>query len=113
MYTLHHIAEVIEYNIKRIDAIWESIWGTVEIYFRNICLHPKRDIAMSAIDSFKQFTMKVFKIERGVDHGQVMDTYLHIFERSNAFMKDLIVNILLNVVGRDMKSGWDSLYTIL
>lgn len=68
---------------------------------------------MSAIDSFKQFTIKVFKLSNGVDHGQVMDAYLYIFERSNAFMKDLIVNILLNVVGKDMKSGWDSLYTIL
>ena len=28
-------------------------------------------------------------------------------------MKDLIINILLNVVSKDMNSGWDSLYTIL
>lgn len=68
---------------------------------------------MSAIDSFKQFTMKAFKLQTGVDHGQVMDAYLHIFERSNSLMKDLIINILLNVVSKDMQSGWDSLYTIL
>ena len=68
---------------------------------------------MSAIDSFKQFTMKAFKLQEGVDHGQVMDAYLYIFERSNSFMKDLLINILLNVVSKDMNSGWDSLYTIL
>ena len=34
---------------------------------------------MSAIDSFKQFTMKAFKLQEGVDHGQVMDAYLYIF----------------------------------
>lgn len=28
-------------------------------------------------------------------------------------MKDLIINILLNVVSKDMRGGWDPLYSIL
>ena len=34
---------------------------------------------MSAIDSFKQFTIKVFKINDGVDHELIMEVYMHIF----------------------------------
>ncbi len=39
--------------------------------------------------------------------------YLYIFERSNVTGKDFIVNVLLNVVGKDVKQGWDVVYEIL
>jgi hypothetical protein len=42
-----------------------------------------------------------------------MSVYLYVFERSPPYTKDLIINILLNVVSKDLKSGWDELYTIL
>lgn len=42
-----------------------------------------------------------------------MNVYLYVFERSPAYIKDLIINVLLNVVSRDMRSGWNEIYTIL
>jgi hypothetical protein len=42
-----------------------------------------------------------------------METYLYIFERSNIEMKDLIMNILLNVISIDMQEGWEIIYKIL
>jgi len=38
---------------------------------------------------------------------------LYIFERSNIFIKDLIINILQNVVSNDINSGWEIIYEIL
>jgi hypothetical protein len=43
----------------------------------------------------------------------VLALYLYIFERSNVTGKDFIVNVLLNVVGKDVKQGWDVVYEIL
>lgn len=42
-----------------------------------------------------------------------MDLFVYIFERSTLEMKDLIANILLNVITSDLRSGWESLYSIL
>lgn len=38
---------------------------------------------------------------------------MYIFTRSNIFIKDLIINILLNVVSSDISSGWEIIYQIL
>lgn len=42
-----------------------------------------------------------------------METFLHIFERSSQEMKDLIANVLLNIITADLRDGWDSVYQIL
>ncbi len=43
----------------------------------------------------------------------MLETYLYIFERSNIFIKDLIINILQNVVSNDITCGWEIIYEIL
>lgn len=71
---------------------------------------------MSAIDSYKQLTMKMLKLNskvNNINHTELLNVYLEIFERSSAFIKDLIINVLLNVVCKEMKSGWNEVYTIL
>jgi hypothetical protein len=75
---------------------------------------------MSAIDSLKQLTMKMIKLkskkqmnEYEINHTELISIYLYIFERSPSYIKDLIINILLNVVCREMRSGWEELYTML
>ena len=74
---------------------------------------------MAAIDSYKQLSLKIFKLKQSslqnqtINHSQVLQTYLYIFERSNIFIKDLIINILQNVVSNDINSGWEIIYEIL
>lgn len=48
-----------------------------------------------------------------INHTELMSVYLHIFERSPSYIKDLITNILLNVVCKEMRSGWEELYNML
>jgi hypothetical protein len=60
---------------------------------------------MSAIDSYKQLTMKILKLHAlsggsPVDHNDLIAVYLHVFERSPSKIKDLIINVLLNVVSK-------------
>lgn len=69
---------------------------------------------MSAVDSFKQMVLKLLKLqEEAVPHEALMDTFLHIFERSCLEMKDLIANVLLNLITTDLRDGWESIYQIL
>lgn len=73
---------------------------------------------MSAIDSYKQLTMKILKLHAldensPINHTDLMSVYLYAFERSPAKIKDLITNVLLNVICKEIKSGWNEIYTIL
>lgn len=69
---------------------------------------------MAAIDSLKQLTLKLLKLRNeAIRHDALMETFLHIFERSCLEMKDLIANVLLNLITVDLRGGWESLYEIL
>ena len=63
---------------------------------------------MSAIDSYKQLTMKIVKLNNPqILHKEILEIYLYVFERSPSMLKDLVTNVLLNVVCRDINDGWD------
>ncbi len=68
---LRHITEILEYNLGRLEEVWEETWPTIEVYFRNICLHPKREISMAAIDSYKQLSLKIFKLNSNNEGNKV------------------------------------------
>lgn len=62
LFVLRHITEIMEYNLNRLAQLWDELWPMISGYFRDICLHLRKDIAMAAIDSFKQLTLKIFSI---------------------------------------------------
>lgn len=110
---LRHITEVIEYNLQRLEkSSFNEIWPHLERFYLNICLHPKRDIAMAAIDSYKQLLMKIIPLNYNIEKdckialGLMLEVYFQVFERSNSFIRDLIVNILLNIVNPKLEHGW-------
>lgn len=86
LFVLRHITEILEYNLGRLEYVWDEIWGTIEVYFKGICLHPMKQISMAAIDSYKQLSLKIFKIKphhkenfTSINHSRVLSTYLYIF----------------------------------
>lgn len=69
---------------------------------------------MPAVDSLKQFALKLVKLRiEAVPHDALLETFLDVFERSGVEMKDLIANVLLNLITSDLRGGWDSIYSIL
>jgi len=69
LFVLRHINSLLEYNIPRFNLLSQHVWQLLDRYFRDICLHPRREIAMAAIDSYKQLTLKLFKLrEEPVPH---------------------------------------------
>jgi hypothetical protein len=58
-------------------------WPLLRNYFRDICLHPRREISMPAVDSLKQLALKLVKLRiEAVPHEALLETFLHVFERS-------------------------------
>lgn len=48
-----------------------------------------------------------------MQQSQYMSPFLYVYERSGQTMKELIVNIVGMLLGKDMGSGWDIIYAIL
>jgi hypothetical protein len=56
----------------------------------------------------------LFKLrDEPVQHEAIMETYLYVFERSCLEMKDLVANVLLNLITPDMRGGWEPVYAIM
>jgi len=114
LFVLRHINSLLEYNIPRFGELAAHLWQLMQDYFRDICLHPRREVSMAAVDSLKQMVLKLLKLrEEAVPHEALMETFLHIFERSCLEMKDLIANVLLNLITAELRDGWEAVYQIL
>ena len=79
---------------------------------------------MPAVDCLKQFSMKLInqKIDAvhqngvrqdAVPHDALLSTFFYVFERSGMEMKDLVANVLQNLITENLRGGWDSIYNIL
>ena len=121
---LSNINSLIGYNVDRFNALAPLCWGLLRDYFKDICLHPRRDISMPAVDCLKQFSMKLInqKIDAvhqngvrhdAVPHDALLSTFFYVFERSGTEMKDLVANVLQNLITENLRGGWDSIYNIL
>ena len=69
---------------------------------------------MPAVDCLKQFSMKLInqRID-AVPHEALLSTFFYVFERSGMEMKDLVANVLQNLITENLRGGWDSIYNIL
>lgn len=115
IFVLKHLIEIVDYNLVRISNIWPAVWRVLEDFFIRMGLHPKQSIAMAAIDSLKQVTLKLMRLPENPPFEQkiYMSPFLDVFDRSNATVKELIVSILGMCIGKDLKSGWDVVFEIL
>lgn len=62
LFVLKHAVEVVEYNLPRLKTLWVYVWPLLQDFFVKLCLHPRSNIGMAAIDSLKQLTMKLMRI---------------------------------------------------
>lgn len=62
LFVLKHVIELVEYNLPRLRSLWQFVWPVLQDFFVKLCLHPRSNIGMAAIDSLKQLTMKLMRI---------------------------------------------------
>lgn len=63
MYSLQKIVEISYYNMDRIRIQWSRIWSVLGEHFNKVGVHSNLHVAMFAIDSLRQLSMKF--LERG------------------------------------------------
>uniref|UniRef100_A0A0G4G318 SEC7 domain-containing protein n=1 Tax=Chromera velia CCMP2878 TaxID=1169474 RepID=A0A0G4G318_9ALVE len=116
IFSLQKIVEVADYNMNRLRLVWTRIWGVIRERFAEVAVHPNVRIAMYAIDSLKQLTVKF--LQKGeLSNFHFQSEFLRPFEKvmgspaPSPEVKDMVLAILSAIVRDDktrkgIKSGW-------
>lgn len=119
MFCLQKIVEICYYNMGRIRLEWSRIWAIIGDYFNKVGCMPNLDVAMFAVDSLRQLSMKFLeKGELGGFHFQ--KDFLKPFEyimshNKNVAIRDMVVRCLAQMVqskARNIRSGWKNIFYV-
>lgn len=112
---MRHIIEIVEYNLPRLKSLWGFLWPLLHDFYVKLCLHPRTNISISAIDSLKQLALKLMRLpeDEVIQQSTFLSPFLYVYERSGAATKELIVNIIGMLISKEMATGWQVIYAIL
>jgi hypothetical protein len=121
IFSLQKLVEVADYNMfSRSRMDWSSIWSQLAKHFADVGLHPNQNIAMFAIDSLKQLSVKFLQKEE-LSNFNFQRVFLMPFDtimvktKSNV-TKDLVLNcidVMIRSCAGNIHSGWRTIFSIL
>lgn len=120
IFSLQKLVEVADYNMNsrsRVD--WGNIWNLLAKHFAYVGLSDNTALAMFAIDSLKQLSIKFLQKDE-LSNFNFQRLFLKPFESiisgsSNDDTKDLILrclDILIRACSNNIRSGWRSIFCI-
>lgn len=121
IFSLQKLVEVADYNMtsrSRVD--WTNMWNVLAKHFCNVGLHENLAVAMYAIDSLKQLSIKFLQKEE-LSNFNFQRLFLRPFEvilsRTPAVeIKDLIlrcIDIMIKACAQNIRSGWRTIFFTL
>lgn len=120
IFSLQKLVEVADCNMftrSRMD--WSSIWNLLAKHFSAIGLHENLNIAMYAIDSLKQLSIKFLQKEE-LSNFNFQRVFLTPFEQimsktKSSDIRFLIINcmeVMIRSCAGNIHSGWRSIFAI-
>lgn len=121
IFSLQKLVEVADYNMNsrsRVD--WANIWKYLADHFTNVGLQDNSALAMYAIDSLKQLSIK-FLQKSELSNFNFQRIFLKPFEviiskSASTETKDLVlrcIDIMIRACAANIRSGWKSIFNIL
>ncbi|GMI43270.1 hypothetical protein TrCOL_g9786 [Triparma columacea] len=121
IFCLQKLVEVAHHNLEsRGRLVWDSLWGLMGAHFESTALHTNAAVAMYAVDSLKQLTLKFLRREELSEfefQRKFMRPYENIMEKSQLdSTRELVLNCIdtmVKVNGDSMRSGWRTVMAVL
>ncbi|KAF0980686.1 hypothetical protein FDP41_013169 [Naegleria fowleri] len=118
-FSLQKLIEVAHYNINRIKIVWSKLWVHMGKHFITVGTHDDLTIAMNAIDSLRQLSMKFLEQDELANYHFQRDflkPFLQIIQQSNKTEIRLLTVECVGqmILGRynNIKSGWKTILQI-
>ncbi|KAG6385340.1 hypothetical protein SASPL_154173 [Salvia splendens] len=119
VFSLTKIVEIVHYNMNRIRAVWFKIWQVLSDFFVTAGCSENLSIAIFAIDSLCQLSMKVLEREELANfnfQNEFMKPFTIVMCKSSAVeIRELIIRCVSQVVlsqVNNVKSGWKSIFMV-
>lgn len=120
VFCLQKLVEVADFNMGvRSRYVWSRMWARLSTHFTTVGCHDNHNIAMFAIDSLRQLSMKFLEKDELRDfYFQVV--FLRPFEvimrnSPNVDIRELVLRCCENIVLariHNIRSGWSSIFTV-
>ncbi|KMT00110.1 hypothetical protein BVRB_1g019340 [Beta vulgaris subsp. vulgaris] len=119
VFSLTKIVEIAHYNMNRIRLVWSSIWNVLSDFFVTIGCSENLSIAIFAMDSLRQLSMKFLEREELSNYNfqnEFMKPFVIVMRRSSAVeIRELIIRCVSQMVlsrVNNVKSGWKSMFMV-
>ncbi|CAL5331454.1 unnamed protein product [Camellia sinensis] len=119
VFSLTKIVEIAHYNMKRIRLVWSSIWHVLSDFFVTIGCSENLSIAIFAMDSLRQLSMKFLEREELANYNfqnEFMKPFVIVMRKSSAVeIRELIIRCVSQMVlsrVNNVKSGWKSMFMV-
>ncbi|KAJ1426768.1 Sec7, C-terminal [Sesbania bispinosa] len=119
VFSLTKIVEIAHYNMNRIRLVWSSIWHVLSDFFVTIGCSGNLSIAIFAMDSLRQLSMKFLEREELANYNfqnEFMKPFVIVMRKSRAVeIRELIIRCVSQMVlsrVNNVKSGWKSMFMV-
>ncbi|XP_059651532.1 brefeldin A-inhibited guanine nucleotide-exchange protein 2-like [Cornus florida] len=119
VFSLTKIVEIAHYNMNRIRLVWSNIWHVLSDFFVNIGCSGNLSIAIFAMDSLRQLSMKFLDREELANYNfqnEFMKPFVIVMRKSGAVeIRELIIRCVSQMVlsrVNYVKSGWKSMFMV-
>ncbi|KAI1902301.1 hypothetical protein AGOR_G00043320 [Albula goreensis] len=119
MFSLQKIVEISYYNMGRIRLQWSRIWEVIGDHFNKAGCNPNEDVAIFAVDSLRQLSMKF--LEKGeLANFRFQKDFLRPFEHimkknRSPTIRDMVVRCIAQMVNSqagNIRSGWKNIFSV-
>ncbi|KAL6124375.1 hypothetical protein ACLB2K_076888 [Fragaria x ananassa] len=119
VFSLTKMVEIAHYNMNRIRLVWSSIWHVLSNFFVTIGCSENLSIAIFAMDSLRQLSMKFLEREELANYNfqnEFMKPFVIVMRKSSAVeIRELIIRCVSQMVlsrVNNVKSGWKSMFMV-
>lgn len=106
--------------MSRIRLVWSKIWRVLSAFFVTIGCSENLSIAIFAMDSLRQLSMKFLEREELANYNfqnEFMKPFVIVMRKSSAVeIRELIIRCVSQMVlsrVNNVKSGWKSMFMVL
>uniref|UniRef100_A0A7N8Y4Y1 ADP-ribosylation factor guanine nucleotide-exchange factor 2 (brefeldin A-inhibited) n=1 Tax=Mastacembelus armatus TaxID=205130 RepID=A0A7N8Y4Y1_9TELE len=119
MFSLQKIVEISYYNMNRIRLQWSRIWQVIGDHFNKVGCNPNEDVAIFAVDSLRQLSMKF--LEKGeLANFRFQKDFLRPFEHimkknRSPTIRDMVIRCVAQMVNSqaaNIRSGWKNIFSV-
>ncbi|CAD7702431.1 unnamed protein product [Ostreobium quekettii] len=119
VFSLTKIVEIAHFNMGRIRLVWSRIWSVLSDYFIQVGCSSNLSVAMYAVDSLRQLSMKFLERDELANYtfqNDFLKPFVVVMRQSKAVeIRELIIRCVSQMVlarVNNVKSGWKSMFMV-